>query len=77
MVANKFIKEPQNLKTLSEICKHKRGYEHQDMTPFERASIYVVEELKLIANYRFLAKKKIQSNHLKNMCMKKKAKKIT
>jgi hypothetical protein len=27
------------------------------MTPFERASIYVVEELKLIANYRFLAKK--------------------
>lgn len=57
MVANKFIKEPQNQKTWSEICKHKRGYEHQDMTPFERASIYVVEELKLIANYRFLAKK--------------------
>ena len=56
IVADKFMNNPQNLDLWHEICKHKRGYEHQDMTPFEKASIYVAEELKQIAKYRFRAK---------------------
>ena len=41
---------------MAEINKHKKGYEHQGMSKFERAIIYTVEELKLIANYRYRAK---------------------
>lgn len=54
-IADKFMNNSQNLDIWHEICKHKRGYEHQDMTLFERASIYVAEELKQIAKYRFRA----------------------
>jgi hypothetical protein len=60
MIAEKFMNTFQNfsgnLDVWHEICKHERGYEHQDMTLFERASIYVAEELKLISKYRFRAK---------------------
>jgi hypothetical protein len=55
-IANKFIKSQNDFTVLAEIRKHKRGYEHQDMSRFERASIYTAEELKLIANYRYKAK---------------------
>ena len=56
LIADKFMNNSQNLDVWHEICKHERGYEHQDMSDFERASIYVAEELKLIAKYRFRAK---------------------
>jgi TIR domain len=56
MIADKFMNNSQNLDVWHEICKHKRGYEHQDMTLFERASIYVAEDLKQITKYRFRAK---------------------